>query len=196
MNERPDPPPGTVLCEDGVARPPWAAADPLMRAYFDHEWGVPVRDERGLFEALTLEAFQAGLSWSTVLRKREAFREAFRGFDPGAVGAFGEDDVERLMQDERIVRNRRKIEAAIRNARATLALRADGGLERLVWSFEPEGGEAGAGPAVAPGVVSPEATALARELRAKGFAFVGPTTVHAFLQAVGVLGAHPLGRAR
>jgi len=165
-----------------------------MRAYFDSEWGVPVRDEQGLFEALSLEAFQAGLSWSTVLRKRAAFRVAFQGFDPEAVARFGEAEVERLMQDEGIVRNRRKIESTVLNARATLELRAAGGLARLVWSFEPQTSTAmAAARAAGP---SPESTALAKALRSKGFAFVGPTTMHAFMQAVGVIDAHPLGRKR
>jgi len=165
-----------------------------MRAYFDSEWGVPVRDERSLFEALSLEVFQAGLSWSTVLRKREAFRTAFGGFDPEAVARFGAAEVERLMQDEGIVRNRRKIESTIQNARATLELRPVGGLAKLVWSFEPQGPAAMA--AARAGGRSPESTALAKELRANGFVFVGPTTMHAFMEAVGVIDAHPLGRGR
>lgn len=194
MPTSPAPPPNTVLADDGVERPAWAASDPLMRAYFDSEWGVPVRDEQGLFEALSLEAFQAGLSWSTVLRKRAAFRVAFQGFDPEAVARFGEAEVERLMQDEGIVRNRRKIESTVLNARATLELRAAGGLARLVWSFEPQTSTAmAAARAAGP---SPESTALAKALRSKGFAFVGPTTMHAFMQAVGVIDAHPLGRKR
>lgn len=176
-----------------VERPAWAAADPVMRAYFDDEWGVPVRDERGLFEALSLEVFQAGLAWSTILRKRPAFRSAFAGFDPGAVALFDEARVAALLQDVGIVRNRRKVEATVVNARATLALRNEGGLERLVWSFEEELAAAAGAPAAA---ASPQAAALARALRAKGFAFVGPTTMHAFMQAVGVIDAHPLGRAR
>lgn len=188
------PPKGTALAEDGGARPAWAASDPLMRAYFDSEWGVPVRGERELFEALSLEVFQAGLSWSTVLRKREAFRAAFEGFDPEAVARFGPPEVEVLMQDEGIVRNRRKIESTVKNARATLELRPAGGLARLVWSFEPRGFAAMA--AARAGGPSPESTALAKELRAKGFSFVGPTTMHAFMEAVGVIDAHPLGRER
>ncbi len=182
------------LTSDGVDRPAWAASDPLMRAYFDSEWGVPVKDERGLFEALTLEVFQAGLSWSTVLRKREAFRVAFEGFDPEAVARFGEAEVERLMQDEGIVRNRRKIESTVANARATLELRAAGGLALLVWSFEPQDPAAMADARAAD--PSPGSTALAKALRSNGFRFVGPTTMHAFMQAVGVIDAHPLGRSR
>lgn len=184
----------TAPPEDGVARPAWAATDPVMRAYFDSEWGVPVHDERGLFEALSLEVFQAGLSWSTVLRKREAFRTAFAGFDPEAIARFATAEVERLMQDEGIVRNRRKIESTIQNARATLELRPAGGLTQLVWSFEPQSPTAMA--AARAGGPSPESTALAKALRSKGFAFVGPTTMHALMEAVGVIDAHPQGRAR
>src|SRR5690606_10125025 len=129
--------PGVVVGEDGLARPAWASRDPLLREYYDTEWGVPVRDERGLFERLSLEAFQSGLSWATILRKRPAFRAAFADFDPDAVAAFGDDDVARLLADAGIVRNRRKIEATIANAQATVALRADGGLPELIWSFRP-----------------------------------------------------------
>ena len=127
----------TVTGEDGLARPAWAASDPLMQEYYDTEWGMPVRDEHGMFERISLEAFQSGLSWATILRKRPAFRAAFDGFDPDAVSAYDERDVERLMADAGIVRNRRKVEATITNARATVALREDGGLVDLVWSFRP-----------------------------------------------------------
>ena len=118
----------TVLGEDGLARPAWAASDPLMQEYYDTEWGMPVRDERGMFERLSLEAFQSGLSWATILRKRPAFRAAFDDFEPDRVAAYGDADVDRLMADAGIVRNRRKVDATITNARATVALRADGGL--------------------------------------------------------------------
>ena len=125
------PDPGIVLGEDGLARPAWAATDPLLRDYYDTEWGMPVRDEQGMYERLSLEAFQAGLSWATILRKRPAFREVFDGFDPEQVARYGEEDVERLMADARIVRNRAKIRAAITNANATLALRDRGGLAEI-----------------------------------------------------------------
>ena len=128
---------GPVIGEDGLARCPWAATHPLNRVYHDTEWGVPVHGERALFERISLEAFQAGLSWLTILSKRPAFRELFAGFDPDAVARFGDDDVERLMTDARIVRNRAKIEAARANARAVVALREDGGLDRLIWSHRP-----------------------------------------------------------
>src|SRR6185369_8794389 len=129
----------TVLGDDGLARPVWAATDPLMKEYYDTEWGMPVRDERGLFERLSLEAFQSGLSWATILRKRPAFRAAFDDFDPEAVAGYGEADVERLMADAGIVRNRAKVLATLTNARATLALRDDpeGDLAAFVWSFRP-----------------------------------------------------------
>ena len=128
----------TVVGDDGLARPPWASRDPLLRDYYDTEWGMPVRDERGLFERLSLEAFQSGLSWATILRKRPAFRRAFDGFDPDLVAGYGEAEVARLLGDPGIVRNRRKIEATIGNARATVALRRVGGLADLVWSFRPD----------------------------------------------------------
>ncbi|NCD18266.1 MAG: DNA-3-methyladenine glycosylase I, partial [Actinobacteria bacterium] len=155
-----------VVGEDGLARPAWAAADPLMREYYDTEWGMPVRDERSVFERLSLEVFQAGLSWGTILRKREAFRAAFEGFDPDVVAAYGPDDVERLMADATIVRNHRKILATITNAQATVALRdaddvADG-LAGLFWSFQPD-----ATPAPKTGAEVPseteESAALAKE---------------------------------
>src|SRR6478672_11119719 len=114
---------GTVIGDDGLARPVWASSDPMLRDYYDTEWGLPVRDEQGLYERISLEAFQAGLSWATILRKRPAFRAAFADFHPETVAAFTEDDVERLLQDAGIVRNRLKIRAAITNARATIALR-------------------------------------------------------------------------
>ena len=131
--------PGVVVGDDGLARPVWASVDPLLRDYYDTEWGMPVRDERGMFERLSLEAFQSGLSWATILRKRPAFREAFAGFDPEVVAAYGDADVERLMADAGIVRNRAKVLATITNARATLALREDpeGDLAAFVWSFRP-----------------------------------------------------------
>lgn len=180
---------GAVLCEDGLRRPPWAARDPLLREYYDTEWGMPVRGEAELFERLVLEGFQSGLSWATILRKRPAFREAFGGFDPEAVAAFGEDDVARLMDDARIVRNRRKIDAAITNAKATVALRADGGLEELIWSFRPERTPEPRTLAEVPST-SPESEALARELKRRGFAFVGPVTMFALMEAVGVVDTH------
>jgi DNA-3-methyladenine glycosylase I len=181
--------PVTVMGEDGLARPAWAATDPLMREYYDTEWGMPVRDERGMFERISLEAFQSGLSWATILRKRPAFRTAFADFDPDAVAAFDERDVERLMADEGIVRNRRKIDATITNARATVALREDGGLVDLVWSFRPEVTPAPTSYDEVP-TRSDESVALSKELRRRGFTFVGPTTMYALMEAVGIVDTH------
>jgi DNA-3-methyladenine glycosylase I len=180
---------GVVVGEDGLARPAWAAVDPLLRGYYDTEWGMPVRDERGLFERICLEGFQAGLSWATILRKRPAFRAAFASFDPDAVAAFGDHDVVRLMADAGIVRNRHKIEATIGNARATVALRADGGLAELVWSFRPGRTPEPRTFAEIP-TASDESAALARELRRRGFAFVGPTSMFALMEAVGIVDTH------
>ncbi|QDB80149.1 DNA-3-methyladenine glycosylase I [Georgenia wutianyii] len=186
---------GVVVGEDGLARPAWAATDPLLREYYDTEWGMPVRDERGLFERLSLEAFQSGLSWATILRKRPAFRAAFAGFDPDAVAAFDERDVDRLLADPGIVRNRRKVEATIANARATVALRADGGLPALVWSFKPADTPRPRTYAEVP-TTSSESVALARELKSRGFRHVGPTTMFALMEAVGIVDTHLLGSHR
>jgi DNA-3-methyladenine glycosylase I len=168
----------------------WSTADPAYVEYHDREWGRPVTDERGLYERLCLEGFQSGLSWLTILRKRPAFRTAFAGFDPEAVAEFGPDDVERLLADAGIVRHRGKIEAAIANARATLALREAGTpLPQLVWSHRPTDDRA---PRTAADwqASTPESAALSKELRAAGFRFVGPTTVYATMQACGVVNDH------
>lgn len=184
-----------IVGDDGLARPAWAATDPLLRAYYDTEWGMPVRDERGLYERITLEAFQAGLSWATILRKRPAFRAAFDDFDPAAVAGYGENDVDRLMSDSGIVRNRAKIMAAITNARATVALRDDGGLADLVWSFLPQ---VTPRPSVSDEIPtsSVESKALAKTLRSKGFVFVGPTTMYALMEAIGMVDTHLVGSHR
>ena len=184
-----------IVGDDGLARPAWAATDPLMRDYYDTEWGMPVRDETGLFERLSLEAFQSGLSWATILRKRPAFRTAFAGFEADAVARFGEADVARLMADAGIVRNRRKIDATIQNARATVALREAQGLPALVWSFQPEATPQPATYADVP-TQSPESVALSRELKRLGFAHVGPTTMFALMEAVGVVDTHLVGSHR
>ena len=180
---------GLVMGDDGLARPAWAAVDPLLRAYYDTEWGLPVRDEQGLYERISLEAFQAGLSWATILRKRPAFRAAFLDFDPEAVAAFTESDVERLLLDKGIVRNRLKIRAAITNAQATLALRDDVGLVDFVWSFQPDSTPAPVSLQQIP-TRSPESKALAAGLRKRGFAFVGPTTMYALMEAIGMIDTH------
>lgn len=188
-------PEAVVVGEDGLARPPWAATDPLLREYYDTEWGMPVRDEHGVFERLSLEAFQSGLSWRTVLAKRPAFRRAFADFDPEAVAGFGEDEIERLLADAGIIRNRAKILATIGNARATLQMRADGGLAAFVWSFQPERTPEPRTLAEVPST-SPESVALSTELRASGFRFVGPTTMFALMEAIGIIDTHLLGSHR
>lgn len=178
-----------VIGADGLARPAWASVDPLLREYYDTEWGLPVTDERGLFERLSLEAFQSGLSWATILRKRPAFRAAFDGFDPDVVAGYDDADVERLLADAGIVRNRAKVLATIANARATLSLRAHGGLPALIWSYQPEVTPAPASVADVP-TTSAESLALARELKRRGFSFVGPTTAHALMEAAGLVDTH------
>jgi DNA-3-methyladenine glycosylase I len=183
---------GVVVGEDGLARCPWAAEHPINRHYHDTEWGLPVRGERALFERISLEAFQSGLSWLTILRKRPAFRLAFCDFDPDTVAAFTDADVERLMRDPGIVRNRAKIEATRTNARATLALRDDGGLDRLIWSHKPEQQLEPNTLAELPSA-TPASKALALDLRAHGFAFVGPTTAWALMEAAGLVDAHLVG---
>lgn len=186
---------GTILCEDGLRRPPWATASALLREYYDTEWGMPVRDDRGMYERLTLESFQSGLSWATILAKRPAFRRAFCGFDPEAVARYGPAEVEGLLADASIVRNRRKIEAAIANARATLDLVPVGGLAELVWSFRPETTPAPRTMEEVP-TRSPESAALAAALKRAGFRFVGPTTMYALMEAVGVVDTHLVGSWR
>jgi DNA-3-methyladenine glycosylase I len=164
--------------------------DPLYERYHDEEWGFPVLDEPGLFEKMTLEAFQSGLSWRTILVKREAFRRAFAGFDPDAVARFGEADVERLLADAGIVRNRAKIEAAVANARTTVALRDSGEpLDALIRAHAPTTGDPPQGWADVPST-TPESEALARELKRRGFRFVGPTTLYALMQACGLVNDH------
>ena len=164
--------------------------DPLYEAYHDDEWGHPVTDERGLFERVSLEAFQSGLSWLTILRKRDAFRAAFAGFEPDAIARFGPADVERLLGDAGIVRNRAKIDATIANARATVDLRDAGTpLQELVWSHRPAARPAPKSFADVP-VHVPEAVALARALKKAGYRFVGPTTVYAAMEACGLVNDH------
>jgi DNA-3-methyladenine glycosylase I len=183
---------GPVIGEDGVPRCPWAGGPGVMRDYHDEEWGNRASGESAYFERLTLEAFQSGLSWSTILNKRAAFREVFAGFDAEAVAAFGDDDRARLMADVRIVRNRLKVDATITNARATVALRDEGGLEEFVLSFAP---------ADPPSwrttdemaTTSAESIALSKGLKKKGFVFVGPTTMYALMEAIGIFDPHLVG---
>ena len=187
---------GLTVGDDGRARCAWAGSAPEYLAYHDEEWGRPVHGDAPLYERLTLEAFQSGLSWLTILRKREGFRHAFAGFDPRTVAGFDETDVARLLADTGIVRNRAKVRAAITNAQATVALietDGQGALDRLVWSAAPT-------PRVRPAAslddlpaTTPESKALARELKRRGFVFVGPTTVYATMQACGVVDDHIAG---
>lgn len=170
----------------------WAAGDPLMVAYHDREWGVPVHDDHGLYELLVLEGAQAGLSWSTILRKREAYRRAFAGFDPERVARFDDGTVARLLEDEGIVRHRLKIESAISNARAALAVREElGSLDAYLWRFvagrpvQNEFRDAGELPAS-----TPVSEKLSKDLKRRGFRFVGPTTCYAFMQAAGMVNDH------
>jgi len=183
---------GPVTGEDGIDRCPWAGGPGVMREYHDREWGNRVQGEAAYLERLTLEAFQSGLSWSTILNKREAFREVFAGFDADAVAAYDDADAARLMAEPRIVRNRLKIAAAITNARATVALREREGLEALVLSFAPEQPPAPSATEEM-ATTSPESKALSKELKKRGFAFVGPTTMFALMEAIGVFDPHLVG---
>ena len=179
------------LGTDGLARPAWAAVHDDLREYYDTEWGMPVHDERGVFERLALEGFQSGLSWATILRRREGFRRAF--------AAFGEQDVDRLLGDEGIIRHRGKIEATVSNARAAIALRGERGpgttLSDLVWSYRPERTPLPSTSAEVP-TTSEESVALAKDLKRRGFRFVGPTTMFALMEALGVVDTHLLGSHR
>ena len=168
----------------------WESSDPAYNRYHDEEWGLPVVDERGLYERFSLEGFQSGLSWLTILRKREAFRAAFAGFDPERVARFGERDIKRLLGDAGIVRHRGKIEAAIANARGTLALREAGtSLEEVVWRHRPDPRKPVKSIYDLPST-TPESAALSKELKRAGFRFVGPTTVYSTMQACGVVNDH------
>jgi DNA-3-methyladenine glycosylase I len=186
---------GAVPGEDGRRRCPWAGSTPDYQAYHDDEWGRPVVDDVRLYEKLCLEGFQSGLSWLTILRKRDAFRRAFAGFEPAKVAGFGDGDVARLLADAGIVRHRGKIEAAIANARATLAVQVDrGSLAALVWEHEPA--RRGRAVPVRLGNLAPqtaESVALSKALRRYGFRFVGPTTAYAAMQSLGLVNDHLQG---
>jgi DNA-3-methyladenine glycosylase I len=184
---------GVVLGDDGLARCSWGAGTPDYLPYHDTEWGRPLHGDTALFERVSLEAFQSGLSWITILRKRPAFRAAFAGFDPARVAAFDEADVERLLADAGIVRNRAKVLATIANARAVLDL--DGSLDDLLWSFAPRPARpAPRGLGDVPAVTD-ESTAMAKALKRRGFRFVGPTTAYALMQATGMVNDHFAGCA-
>jgi DNA-3-methyladenine glycosylase I len=189
-------PPALSKGPDGRKRCWWGASTPDYLAYYDEEWGRPVRDDRGLYERMVLEGFQSGLSWLTILRKREGFRAAFAGFDPEKVARFGTRDVSRLLGDASIVRHRGKIEAAIANARAVLAVQGDGrSLAALVWSHEPRGRRRAPKAFVDLQAQTIESQALAKELKRYGFRFVGPTTAYAAMQSLGLVNDHLVGCA-
>jgi DNA-3-methyladenine glycosylase I len=185
------PRPEIVVGDDGAARCGWGAGDAEYRRYHDEEWGTPQHDPDRLFEKVCLEGFQAGLSWITILRRRPAFREVFHGFDPRRVASMTEADVERLLDDERIIRHRGKIEATIQNAQATLALEES--LDELLWSFAPSTRSHHPTSFAEVPAVTPESTAMSKELRRRGFRFVGPTTMYALMQATGMVDDHLAG---
>jgi DNA-3-methyladenine glycosylase I len=185
---------GLVVGEDGIARCAWGSSSEEYRRYHDEEWGVPVTDDRRLFEKLCLEGFQAGLSWLTILRKREGFRRAFADFDFAEVAGFGPVDVERLLADASIVRHRGKIESTINNARRCLELvESEGSLSGYIWGFEPESETRPAEVTLVErreNTETAESRALAKDLKRRGWSFVGPTTVYAFMQAMGLVNDH------
>jgi DNA-3-methyladenine glycosylase I len=181
-----------VKGEDGKARCRWGSTDELYRAYHDNEWGRPVTDERGLYEKLSLECLQSGLSWALILRKRDGIRDAFADFEPDAVAVFGSKEIEALLNDPRVIRNRRKLEAIVRNAQATVAMRDHTPLPDLVWSFRQMRGRAPRSYADMASLTD-ESKQLAKELKREGFAFVGPTTVYSTMQAVGLVNDHLAG---
>lgn len=184
-----------VVGDDGRARCGWVGSDVEYQRYHDEEWGTPLHGDRPLFEKICLEGFQAGLSWITILRRRPGFREAFDGFEPERIADYGPHDVERLMGDERIIRNRAKIEATIGNARATLELTAgsSGALDALLWSFAPPPRQRRLAGYAEFDAVTPESTAMSKALRAHGYRFVGPTTMYALMQSAGMVDDHLIG---
>lgn len=191
MIDKPVPTPPRRAHAPGVARCPWPGNDPLYIAYHDKEWGVPERDDRALFEKLLLDGFQAGLSWITILRKRDAFRAAFDGFDPERMARYDRKKIEQLMQNAAIVRNRAKIEGAVASARAFLAMREQDGLSNRLWSLidgrpvQNAFAESRQIPAE-----TPLSRLISKDLKTRGFAFCGPTIVYAFMQAIGMVNDH------
>ncbi|MEH0146917.1 DNA-3-methyladenine glycosylase I [Corynebacterium sp. Q4381] len=182
-----------IVGDDGRARPPWAAADALLMRYYDTEWGMPVRDEAGMFERLCLEGFQVGLSWRLILTKREALREAFFGFDPVKVA---EMEVGHLLDDATLIRNRRKLEACVTNAKATLALRGEGtNLADFIWSYQPDTNPQPRTMDEVP-TRSPESEQLAKDLKSRGFTLVGPVTMYALMESVGIVDTNLIGTWR
>ncbi|MBH0117817.1 DNA-3-methyladenine glycosylase I [Salinibacterium sp. NG253] len=181
-----------IVGPDGRARCSWVGDDELYRKYHDDEWGNPLRGDHRLFEKIMLEAFQAGLSWITILRRREGIREAFDQFDASTIADYGDDDVARLLDDPRIIRNRLKVSAAITNAKATLALteNAPGALDALLWSFAPPARHERLRTFTEVPAITPESTAMSKALKAHGFRFVGPTTMYALMQSAGMVDDH------
>ena len=182
-----------VVGDDGLARPPWAAHDPLLREYYDTEWGMPVTDEHGMFERVCLEGFQVGLSWRLILQKRGALRDAFHGFEPEAVASMS---IEHLLDDASLIRNRRKLEAAVINAQATLELRDEGThLGEFVWSYQPSQTPCPRTMEEVP-TRSPESEQLAKDLKKRGFTFVGPVTMYALMESTGIVDTNLVGTWR
>ena len=184
-----------VFDSAGLGRPAWAMTSPLLKEYYDTEWGMPIHEESALLERLCLEGFQAGLSWEIVLRKREAFRAAFVGFDADLLASFGEEEVERLMNNPGIIRNRLKINAVLANAKATVALREQGGLDEFIWSFLPEETIAPEREEDIPKYTQ-EALDMSKALKKAGFKFVGPVTCFSLMEAIGMVDAHLVGSHR
>lgn len=183
-----------ITGDDGLSRPPCAAHDPLLRHYYDTEWGMPVRDEAGMFERLCLEGFQVGLSWRLILQKRDALREAFRGFDPDALARM--DSIEHLLDDASLIRNRRKLQAVLTNAAATRELRETGtDLASLIWSYQPETTPVPRSMEEVP-TQSDESRRLARDLKKRGFTFVGPITMYALMESTGIIDTNLIGTWR
>ncbi|MDK7742834.1 DNA-3-methyladenine glycosylase I [Helcobacillus massiliensis] len=188
--------PGLVVGADGCARPPWATANEMLRDYYDTEWGMPVRTEQGVFERLSLEGFQAGLSWATILTKRAAFRRAFHDFDVDRVAQMGEEDIQRLLSDAAIIRHRGKIAATVTNARIAQRMRTEGtDIAEHIWSFQPALTYA---PRTLAEIPTQDETsrALSRDLKGRGFRFVGPTTMFALMEAIGLVDTHLVGSHR
>ena len=183
-----------IIGDDGLSRPPWAAHDPLLRHYYDTEWGMPIRDEAGMFERLCLEGFQVGLSWKLILQKRDALREAFHGFDPDALARM--DSIEHLLDDASLIRNRRKLQAVLTNASATREMRETGtDLATFIWSYQPETTPAPRTMEEVP-TQSEESRRLARDLKKRGFTFVGPVTMYALMESTGIIDTNLVGTHR
>ena len=183
-----------IIGDDGLSRPPWAAHDPLLRHYYDTEWGMPIRDEAGMFERLCLEGFQVGLSWKLILQKRDALREAFHGFDPDALARM--DSIEHLLDDASLIRNRRKLQAVLTNASATRELRETGtDLATFIWSYQPETTPTPRTMEEVP-TQSEESRRLARDLKKRGFTFVGPVTMYALMESTGIIDTNLVGTHR